>query len=73
MSVIDRIRDKAMTLDNPVSIYQLKVTPRQSKPVIWRRTLVSPRTNLGELHHTLQIVMGWQDEHLYEFIHKKRR
>lgn len=62
-----------MTLDTPASTYQLKVTLQGSKPSIWRRILVPASMNLLKLHHTLQIVMGWQDEHLHEFIHKKRR
>lgn len=53
--------------------YQLKVTLRGSKPSIWRRLQVSSDIGLAELHHTLQIAMGWEDMHLHEFIAAKRR
>jgi Plasmid pRiA4b ORF-3-like protein len=48
-------------------IYQLKVTLRDSKPLIWRRLLVAADTDLGTLHTLLQEVMGWYDSHLHEF------
>ncbi len=51
-----------------VSIYQIKVTLRDSKPPIWRRILVRSDITLGELHHILQAVMGWWDYHLHQFI-----
>jgi len=49
------------------SIYQLKVTLKGSKPPIWRRFEIASSDDLEDLHITLQIVMGWQDEHLHEF------
>lgn len=49
------------------TIYQLKVTLRGSKPLIWRRLLVSDQTTLGKLHDILQIAMGWTDSHLHLF------
>lgn len=48
-------------------IYQLKVTLRGVRPPIWRRIQVSGRTSLFELHDILQVVMGWENGHLYEF------
>jgi hypothetical protein len=49
-------------------IYQLKVTLKHSKPPIWRRIQVPGDINLGKLHHILQVVMGWEDYHLHQFI-----
>ncbi len=49
-------------------IYQLKVTLREIKPPIWRRLLVPHDMHLHQLHRVLQIVMGWTDSHLHEFI-----
>ena len=37
------------------------------KPVIWRRFLVSDEVTLAKLHKIIQVVMGWEDEHLHEF------
>jgi hypothetical protein len=59
-----------MAAQKPVTadIYQLKVTLRDSKPPIWRRIQVSADINLGKLHRILQVVMGWTDFHLHQFI-----
>lgn len=48
-------------------IYQIKVTLRGSKPPIWRRFQVAGDTRLSKLHDILQVVMGWEDYHLYQF------
>jgi hypothetical protein len=52
----------------PVSVYQLKVTLKNSKPPIWRRIQVGSDINLYRLHQILQVVMGWTDSHLHQFI-----
>lgn len=49
------------------SIYQCKITLQGSKPVIWRRFQVSEEYSLRKFHKVLQIVMGWDECHLYEF------
>ena len=51
----------------PDSIHQLKVTLRDVKPPIWRRIQVASDTHLSHLHRILQIVMGWENYHLYQF------
>lgn len=52
----------------PKSIYQIKVTLKDSKPPIWRRVLVPDSISLHQLHTILQIVMGWTNSHLHQFI-----
>jgi len=52
----------------PTSIYQIKVTLNDSKPPIWRRVLVPDSISLHQLHTILQIVMGWTNSHLHQFI-----
>ncbi len=52
----------------PVQIYQIKVTLRDSQPAIWRRIQVRSDITFAKLHRTLQRVMGWQDAHLHEFV-----
>lgn len=47
-------------------VYQLKITLRNTKPPIWRRMQVKD-TTLANLHHIIQISMGWDDSHLHEF------
>jgi hypothetical protein len=49
-------------------IYQLKVVLAGSKPPIWRRIQVPGRSTLAALHHVLQRTMGWDDDHLHEFV-----
>lgn len=48
--------------------YQLLVTLRDSTPLIWRRIQVPGTTTLAKLHRILQIVMGWEEYHLHQFI-----
>ncbi len=48
--------------------YQIQVALKGSKPKIWRRVLLSSDTSLSDLHYILQIVMGWENEHLHQFI-----
>ncbi|HBV21871.1 MAG TPA: hypothetical protein DEF07_09150 [Nitrosomonas sp.] len=55
------------------SIYQLKVTLKNIRPPIWRRFLISSTTNLGDMHLVLQIVMGWANVHLHEFVKENER
>ncbi len=49
------------------TIYQIKVTLKDSKPPIWRRIQVRSDITLENLHYILQTVMGWTDSHLHMF------
>ncbi len=51
-----------------VPIYQVKITLRGIKPSIWRRIQLRSDTRLGKLHQIIQVVMGWTDSHLHQFI-----
>lgn len=51
-----------------MQVYQLEVTLRDVSPPIWRRLHVDAAINLRQLHLTIQVAMGWQDRHLYEFV-----
>ncbi len=44
-----------------------------AKPPIWRRILVDPKMTMYQLHHAIQITMGWDNYHLYQFIMSDRR
>jgi len=50
------------------SIYQIKVTLKESRPSIWRRIQVRSDATLGELHAIIQMAMGWTNSHLHHFI-----
>ena len=41
--------------------------------MIWRRLLVRSDSTIADLHHTLQIAMGWEDARLHEFIIRGKR
>jgi hypothetical protein len=48
-------------------IFQLKIRLLGISPMIWRRVLVSSSTTLRELHGILQVAMGWDGIHLFQF------
>ncbi len=48
-------------------IIQLKITLKWTKPPIWRRVQVDRKTTFFELHHIIQIAMGWENYHLFQF------
>jgi hypothetical protein len=49
-------------------VYKLKIVLRGISPLIWRRLLVRADTSIAELHHILQLVMGWTNSHLHRFV-----
>jgi hypothetical protein len=51
-----------------IYVYQMKVTLKDISPPIWRRIQVTSDTILSRLHRILQIIMGWSDYHLHEFV-----
>ncbi|VVB55347.1 Plasmid pRiA4b ORF-3-like protein [uncultured archaeon] len=51
-----------------IDVYQMKVTLEDIKLPIWRRIQVTSATTLYRFHKILQVVMGWSDYHLHEFI-----
>jgi len=63
----DRRGEAAISWSGP-PIYQLKVTLAGIEPPIWRRIQVPAYVTLARLHDVLQVVMGWWDYHLHEFI-----
>jgi hypothetical protein len=52
----------------PEAVYQLKVTLDGISPLIWRRIQVRGDITLFKLHKILQVVMGWYDYHLHQFM-----
>ena len=64
------VRPKSATRSKKASstgtVYQLKITLKESQPPIWRRILVKDCT-LDELHAHIQTAMGWTNSHLHHF------
>ncbi len=59
---------KSSAPNAPSAIYQLKVTLLGARPSIWRRVQVPDAMPLSRIHGVLQIVMGWTNSHLHQFI-----
>ena len=51
-----------------VVVYQLHILLQGVSPAIWRRLLVRSDSSIGDLHYTIQIAMGWSDNHLNRFL-----
>jgi hypothetical protein len=49
------------------SILQLKIRLLGLSPMVWRRVLVPERYTLRALHGVIQVAMGWESLHLFEF------
>lgn len=52
----------------PLFVYQIKVMLTGITPPIWRRFHVANDITFYDLHRILQIVMGWGNYHLYQFV-----
>jgi len=48
-------------------IVQIKVWLLGISPMVWRRLLVPSTCTLRELHGVIQVAMGWEGIHLYQF------
>jgi hypothetical protein len=49
-------------------LLQIKISLKGSDPLIWRRIQIPSRLTLKKLHEILQIVMGWRNAHLHQFV-----
>jgi len=47
---------------------ELKITLDLAKHSVWRRVIVPQHITFHQLHEVLQIVFGWQDYHLHDFL-----
>ena len=57
-------------MSNNTKIYQFKVCLKEISSMIWRRFLIQSDNVLKDLHYVIQILMGWTNYHLNEFITK---
>jgi len=67
-SLDGRVASRAPDMKRGKQVYELKVSLRGSRPLIWRRFQVLNDVTLFRLHGILQIVMGWTDSHLHQFL-----
>ena len=54
-------------------VAQLKVSLAGFRPAIWRRVLLPATATLGDLHVVIQVLFGWDGDHLHEFTVGKKR
>jgi hypothetical protein len=64
--------DRALAADCD-AIVQIKVWLLGVSPMVWRRVLVPATLMLRELHGVIQVAMGWEGYHLYQFCLRARR
>ena len=65
--VIISINSKTNVNTDSTGLIQLKILLKGSKPPIWRRILVNNNLSFSQLHEIIQVVMGWENYHLYSF------
>jgi Plasmid pRiA4b ORF-3-like protein len=56
-----------MIAEFPAQRLQLKVLLRDVHPAVWRRIKVPDSLSIAELHTVIQLLMGWDDDHLHRF------
>jgi hypothetical protein len=49
------------------SIYQFRIELLGSSPIVWRRFRVHDNITFIQLHNIIQLVMGWENYHLFSF------
>jgi hypothetical protein len=47
------------------SVLQLRISLRSVSTPVWRRLLIPEQITIAQLHHVMQLAMGWTDEHLH--------
>ncbi len=47
--------------------YTLKIAIKHIKPPVWRRVRAPGSLTLADLHSVIQIVFGWENDHLHDF------
>lgn len=45
----------------------LKIVIEDTHTPVWRRIIIPEKITFADLHEMIQIVFGWEDEHLHEF------
>ena len=56
-----------------MTVFELRVMLLGAESTIWRQVRVSGNTHLSLIHLVLQMVMGWQNRHLHEFVGADRK
>ncbi len=62
------MRKASVPVQSERAVYQLKVSVDGIRPPIWRRLQIREDATLPQLHQALQVLFGWLDYHLHEFV-----
>jgi len=65
--------DPTPPVADAAGVVQVKVWLLGISPMVWRRLLVPDTCTLRELHGIIQVAMGWEGIHLYQFCLRSRR
>ena len=60
------MKKKTSTKKKP-KVYELTIKLTNTNPLVWRKVLAHEFIELNELHLLIQMVMGWEDRHLFSF------
>jgi hypothetical protein len=61
------MRASARRMTAKTKIFEIEIVLNDVRPVVSRRIQVPGEITLDELHHVVQLAMGWTDSHLHEF------
>lgn len=61
-------RKRAPQTNQSSTVHELEITLLDVEPRIWRRFVVRSDMTLAKLHSVVQVVMGWTDSHMHQFI-----
>ena len=56
-----------MTTEHSAPWLQFKLLLRDVHPVVWRRVSLPDSLSIADLHNVIQLLMGWDDDHLHSF------
>jgi Plasmid pRiA4b ORF-3-like protein len=51
----------------PPLLLRLKLLLRDVHPAVWRRVTLADNLSIADLHRVVQLLMGWDDDHLHRF------
>jgi Plasmid pRiA4b ORF-3-like protein len=57
----------AVIEQRPPLLLRLKLLLRDVHPAVWRRVTLADSLSIADLHRVVQLLMGWDDDHLHRF------
>src|SRR5271165_4863167 len=51
----------------PPLLLRLKLLLQDVHPAVWRRVTLADSLSIADLHRVIQLLMGWDDDHLHRF------